>query len=107
MIPRMKAWLQRLLPFQTVQARRLAALFAVVYFSQGMYGLPDQAISIGFKGQGLTADLVARFFLIASIPWFIKPLYGLLSDFVPLFGRRRKSYLLLTSALACGAGLVA
>lgn len=103
----MKDWLRRLHPFQTPEARRLAVLFAVVYFSQGMYGLPDQAISIRFKDQGLTADLVANFFLLASIPWFIKPLYGLISDFLPLFGRRRKSYLLLTSALACTAGLTA
>jgi MFS family permease len=79
----------------------------VVYFAEGMYGLPHQAISIGFKEQGLTAGLVANFFLLASIPWFVKPLYGLISDFLPLFGRRRKSYLLLTSALACTAGLVA
>jgi MFS family permease len=103
----MKDWLRRLLPFQTPDSRRLAVLFAVVYFAQGMYGLPDQAIAIGFKEQGLTADLVANFFLLASIPWFIKPLYGLISDFLPLFGRRRKSYLLLTSALACIAGLIA
>jgi MFS family permease len=34
------------------------------------------------------------------VPWLIKPAYGLLSDFVPLFGLRRKSYFLLTSALA-------
>ena len=103
----MKDWLRRLHPFQTPEARRLAVLFAVVYFAQGMYALPNQVISIGFKEQGLTAGLVANFFLLASIPWFIKPLYGLISDFVPLFGRRRKSYLLLTSALACSAGLVA
>ena len=102
--PRMKDWLRRLHPFHTPEARRLAVLFAVVYFAQGMYGLPDQAIAIGFKDQGLTADRVANFFLLASIPWFIKPLYGLISDFLPLFGRRRKSYLLLTSALACAAG---
>jgi MFS family permease len=104
---RMADWLQRLHPFKTAEARRLAILFGVVYFAQGMYGLPDQAISIGFKDQGLGADAVANFFLLASIPWFIKPVYGLISDFLPLFGRRRKSYLLLTSALACVAGLIA
>lgn len=104
---RMKAWLRRLHPFQTPEARRLAVLFAVVYFAQGMYALPNQAISIWFKEQSLTAGLVANFFLLTSIPWFIKPLYALISDFLPLFGRRRKSYLLLTSALACTAGLIA
>jgi MFS family permease len=99
--------LRRLNPFQTSVARRLAVLFAVVYFAQGMYGLPDQTITIAFKDHGLKADQVASFFLLASIPWFIKPVYGLVSDFVPLFGRRRKSYLLLSSSLACLMGLVA
>jgi MFS family permease len=99
--------LRRLNPFQAPEARRLAVLFAIVYFAQGMYTLPDQTITIAFKDQGLTADQVASFFLLASIPWFIKPVYGLVSDFVPLFGRHRKSYLLLTSSLACLMGLAA
>jgi len=90
-----------LLPFQTAEAKRLAALFAIVYFAQGTFYLPDQAITIVFKDQGLKADQVAYFFLLTAIPWFIKPLYGLLSDFFPLFGLRRKSYLLLTSSIAC------
>jgi MFS family permease len=104
---RVKDWLHNLRLFRSPETRRLAVLFGVVYFAQGMYGLPDQAIVIAFKDQSLKADDVANFFLLASIPWFIKPLYGLISDFFPLFGRRRKSYLLLTSALACAAGLVA
>ena len=99
--------LRALQPFKTADSRRLATLFAVVYFAQGMYGLPDQTIAIIFKDRQLTADQVADFFLIASIPWFIKPVYGLISDFVPLFGRRRKSYLLLTSALAGTVGAAA
>src|SRR6476660_6264829 len=94
-------------PFQTAEAKRLAALFAIVYFAQGMFYLPDQAISIVFKDQGLKADQVAYFFLLTGIPWFIKPLYGLVSDFVPLFGLRRRSYLLLTSSLACAMAFTA
>src|SRR6476660_1858949 len=97
--------LRRLNPFQTEETRRLAVLFAVVYFAQGMYTLPDQTITIAFKDQGLTADQVASFFLLVAIPWFIKPVYGVGADFVPLFGRRRKSYLLLSSSLACLMGL--
>ena len=97
--------MRRLNPFQTQEARRLAVLFAVVYFAQGMYALPDQAIAITFKDRGLRPDEVAYFFLLGSIPWFVKPVYGLLSDFVPLFGRRRKSYLLLASGIACAMGV--
>jgi len=101
----MRAWLARLNPFKTPEAKRLAVMFGVVYFAQGMWYLPNQTITIVLKDRGLTAGQVADFALITIVPWFIKPLYGLLSDFVPLFGRRRQSYFLLTSALAGGAGL--
>ena len=103
----MNVWEKYLHLFKTAEARRFAILFAIIYFAQGMSALPDQTISITFKDQGFEADDVAAFFLLASTPWFIKPLYGLISDFLPLFGQRRKSYMLLTSSLACGAGLIA
>ena len=101
----MRAWLERFNPFKTPEAKRLAVMFGVVYFAQGMWYLPNQTITIVLKDRGLSAGQVADFFLITIIPWFIKPVYGLLSDFVPLFGRRRQSYFLLTSALAAAAGL--
>lgn len=97
--------LQRLHPFRTREAQRLGLLFGVVYFSQGMWYLPNQVITVAFKDQGLTPSQVANFFLISTIPWFIKPAYGLLSDFVPIFGRRRKSYFLLTCTLAAASGI--
>lgn len=96
----MRGWLRRLHPFQTPEVQRLALLFAVVYFAQGMWYLPNQTITIVLKERGLSAGQVAQFFAITTVPWLVKPLYGLLSDFVPLFGRRRKSYFLLTTALA-------
>src|SRR5262247_1158807 len=94
-------------PFDTPEARRLALLFAVVYFAQGMWYLPNQAMTIVLKERGLSAGQIADFFFISTVPWLIKPLYGLVSDFVPLFGRRRKSYLLLTSTIASLMALVA
>src|SRR3989442_15431341 len=100
----MLARLKGLLPFQTPEAQRLAVLFAIVYFSQGMWYLPIQTITVVLKDRGLSAGQVADFFAITIIPWLIKPVYGLLSDFVPLLGYRRKSYLLLTSATAALAG---
>ncbi len=93
-------------PFRTRDAQRLALLFAVVYFSQGMWYLPNQTITIVLKERGLSAGQVATFFSITVIPWLVKPVYGLLSDFVPLFGHRRKSYFLLTTALSAAGGLV-
>lgn len=91
-------------PFQSPDARRLALLFALVYFAQGMIYLPEQVVAIVFKERGLTAGQLAAFTWITTIPWFIKPVYGLLSDFVPLFGSRRRSYFLIMSG---GAALAA
>ena len=36
----------------------------------------------------------------AAIPWIVKPLYGMLSDSVPIWGTRRKSYLLIFSTFS-------
>src|SRR6185503_10255436 len=104
--PAMREAFQRLHPFTTREGQRLAILFGVVYFAQGMWYLPNQTITIVLKERGLSAGQVADFFLITIIPWLIKPVYGLLSDFVPLFGRRRQSYFLITSSLAAIAGLI-
>ena len=100
----MRGRLRRLHPFQAPEVQRLALLFGVVYFAQGMWTLPVQTMTIVLKERGLSASGVADFLILSTIPWVIKPVYGLLSDFVPLFGRRRKSYFLLTSGLASVAG---
>jgi predicted MFS family arabinose efflux permease len=93
-------------PFKTMAARRLALLFGIVYFAQGMWYLPNQTITISLKDAGLSAGQIATFFAITTIPWLIKPVYGLLSDFVPLYGYHRKSYLLLTSGTAAMGGFL-
>ncbi len=45
---------------------------------------------------------MAGFFALAALAWYLKPLAGVVSDSMPLFGTRRRSYLLL-SALLGGA----
>jgi len=94
-------------PFsESPEARRLALVFAIVYFAQGMWYLPNLSITFLLKDTfGLSAAQTAMFFSITIIPWLIKPVYGLISDFVPLFGQRRKSYFILTSGMAAAMGL--
>ncbi|HEY7219183.1 MAG TPA: folate/biopterin family MFS transporter, partial [Candidatus Binatia bacterium] len=90
--------LASLKPFrESSEARRLALIFAIVYFAQGTWYLPNLAITFFLKDTlSLNAAQTATFFSITVIPWLIKPVYGLISDFIPLFGQRRKSYLLLS-----------
>ncbi|HWP24661.1 MAG TPA: MFS transporter [Candidatus Binatia bacterium] len=100
--------LENLKPFREhAEARRLALVFAVVYFAQGMWYLPNLPITFLLKDSlGLGAGQTATFFAITTVPWLIKPIYGLISDFVPLWGQRRRSYLILTSGAAALMGLI-
>ena len=54
-----------------------------------------------FKNQfHLNAAQQANFFAIATFAWYFKPVAGLLCDSFPLFGTRRRSYLILAGAVA-------
>jgi MFS family permease len=97
----MRAFIVTNNPFKTPDAQRLAILFAVVYFSQGMYHVADQTLTLTLKERlGMSAAQVGTFGTVTLVPWVIKPLYGMISDGFPVFGRRRKSYFLITCALA-------
>lgn len=90
-------------------AKRLVFLFGLVYFCQGLgqhVGLISQPLQFFFKeALGLNPAQVTEYLAVLTIPWTIKPLYGLLSDFIPLFGYRRKTWLLATNALAAAGFL--
>lgn len=71
-----------------------------IYFVEGALGLARLAQTFFLKdtlhlGPAELAALTGLF----SIPWTIKPLYGFLSDGLPLFGYRRRSYLVLCGLL--------
>ena len=84
--------------------------FAVVYtvegFCQAKVGVVWQPLTHYLKEtQGWDAVQIAAGLAVLDVPWVIKPLYGMVSDFLPLFGYRRRSYLLLSSLAAVGAFL--
>jgi predicted MFS family arabinose efflux permease len=63
-------------------------------------------IGLYLKNQlGLSAEQVSRFWLVATLAWFAKPLVGLVCDGFPLGGTRRRGYLLLGSAIAAAGWL--
>jgi folate/biopterin transporter len=71
-----------------------------VYFVQGILGLARLAVSFFLKDElGLSPAQTAALVGIAAIPWTIKPLFGFLSDGLPLFGYRRRPYLILGGLL--------
>ncbi len=81
--------------------------FAIVYLVEGIgqarVGIIYQPLTSYLKVGGWTPVEVAAYFAVLNFPWIIKPVFGLVSDFVPLFGYRRKSYLIIASLCAAGA----
>uniref|UniRef100_A0A0E0LHN1 Major facilitator superfamily (MFS) profile domain-containing protein n=1 Tax=Oryza punctata TaxID=4537 RepID=A0A0E0LHN1_ORYPU len=82
---------------------------ATVYFVQGVLGLARLAVSFYLKDDlHLDPAETAVISGFSSLPWLIKPLYGFISDSIPLFGYRRRSYLILSGFLgALSWGLMA
>ncbi|CAH9080821.1 unnamed protein product [Cuscuta europaea] len=73
---------------------------AMVYFVQGVLGLSRLAVSFYLKDDlHLDPAETALISGFASLPWLVKPLYGFISDYFPLFGYRRRSYLVLSGLL--------
>jgi MFS family permease len=85
--------------------------FALVYLVEGFGqtgGLIAQPLNYYLKEvYGWTPVQVTAALAVLTLPWVIKPVYGIVSDFVPLFGFRRKAYLILANAVAAGAYVAA
>src|SRR6476646_1099472 len=86
---------------------RLMLFFAIVYVVEGIgqarVGIIFQPLNFYLKDIGWTPVEVTAYLAILNFPWIIKPVFGLVSDFIPLFGYRRKSYLIISSICAVGA----
>jgi MFS family permease len=81
--------------------------FGLVYVVEGIGqtgGLIAQPLNYYLKQIfGWTPVQVSAYLTILNLPWIIKPVYGIVSDFLPLFGYRRKAYLVLANAAAAVA----
>ena len=84
--------------------KRLLLFFALVYVVEGLgqiVGLISQPLNYYLKEvHGWNPLQVTAFITLFNLPWIIKPVYGLVSDFLPLFGYRRKSYLIIANIAA-------
>jgi MFS family permease len=84
---------------------RIMWFFAIVYVVEGIgqakSGVIWQPLAYFLKQtQGWDAVKISVSLAVLDLPWIIKPLYGAFSDFVPLFGYRRRYYLILANAVA-------
>ena len=79
--------------------------FAIVYAVEGIgqarSGIMWQPLSYWLK-QVMHWDpvTISASVAIFDLPWVIKPVWGAISDFVPLFGYRRRPYLVLANIAA-------
>jgi hypothetical protein len=89
-----------------VHRRNLLGLGLVIIFgifattlpqTSGLGRLPLQFL---LKNEvGVTREQMAEFFFWTGLAWYLKPLAGILTDAFPIFGTRRRHYLLFSSAL--------
>lgn len=82
----------------------LGLLCGAMYFIQGLAepteGLIAQPVRSLLGSWGQSAADISAFGMWIAVPWSLKPIYGLLTDFFPILGSRRRNYLLLVSAAA-------
>jgi predicted MFS family arabinose efflux permease len=94
-------------PIQLIGNIRMEYYLAFAYLCQGFsqqYGVIAQPIQYYLmKGLNWSAAQIAFYMSVMLIPWVIKPIFGLVCDFIPLYGWRKKSYLFLGNIIAAFA----
>ncbi|XGV99348.1 MAG: folate/biopterin family MFS transporter [Leptolyngbya sp. BL-A-14] len=98
-LTRLKASLIEKIFFGNEPSAELIAIL-LVYFVQGILGLARLAISFFLKDDlGLSPAEVSALVGVAALPWMVKPLFGFISDGLPILGYRRRPYLILSGLL--------
>lgn len=71
-------------------------LFSLIYFNQGIWGLKNAPLFYLMRESwGLSVSMIALIGAITTIPWTIKPLFGIIVDSFPLFKKKTKYWLVL------------
>lgn len=96
---KLKEFLKRTIFFGNEPTPELIAIL-VVYFVQGILGLGRLAVSFFLKDElGMSPAEVSVMIGITALPWIVKPLLGFMSDGLPIFGYRRRPYIILSGFL--------
>jgi Na+/melibiose symporter-like transporter len=75
--------------------------YFLIAITFGLQGIVEIATQFFFKNElQLQPAEFAQIQTLILSPWLVKPIYGLLSDMVPIFGYRRKYYIILSGITA-------
>jgi MFS family permease len=92
-------------PIQAFRPRYLPLL--MVYFAYGALGLIDVSRDMWVKERlTLTPAELAGIGIWLALPWTIKMVFGQLVDSVPIFGSRRRAYIVIGAAFTAGGMIV-
>ncbi|MEM7553161.1 MAG: folate/biopterin family MFS transporter [Cyanobacteria bacterium P01_A01_bin.84] len=105
-LPKVKQFIKETILFGNEPTPELLAILTV-YFVQGILGLARLAVSFFLKDElGLSPAQVSALFGVVALPWIIKPAFGFMSDGLPIFGYRRRPYLILSGFLGAISWIV-
>src|SRR5580704_6827768 len=90
---------------RNLRAQRLIIIFGVFAITMAspvvLAGLPLRFL---LKGEmHVTQEQMAVFFFWCQLAFYLKPFAGILTDALPIFGTRRRHYLLISSVLAASS----
>ena len=70
--------------------------YLILSFNTGLSYISELSINYLFKNKfNIEPKTFTYIMSISRIPWLIKPIFGIISDFFPIFGYRRKMYIIL------------
>ncbi|XVF34029.1 hypothetical protein REPUB_Repub18cG0021800 [Reevesia pubescens] len=76
-------------------------IVCLIYFTQGFRSFVWTAVSYQLKDRLKLSPSASQFvFSVAFFPWSIKPIYGILSDCIPIKGKKRIPYLVIATVMS-------
>lgn len=81
--------------------------YILISLNFGLSSLADLSIQYFCKDVlKLQPSELSRYITFTQIPWIMKPLFGLLTDSLPIFGKRRKYYIIICGLMGFLAWLL-
>ena len=91
----------KILYYRNVTSFLLLTLFL------GLALIPELAINYFFKDElKVQPSKLTRLLTISRFPWVINPIFGMITDFYPIFGYKKKIYILFCGLIFCAVWLI-